>query len=113
MRPSSTSGMPRLGPSAVSIRASCRSASGSSTHSVAITLGLLLLADGIEKTIEFAPVCLGIDTGRLAAESQAAHDHLRELGPERLGEFDFATVPRVQFVTTNGPPCTTHETEGS
>jgi sugar phosphate isomerase/epimerase/predicted metal-dependent hydrolase len=77
------------------------------------TGALLLLADGIDKTTEFAPVCLGIDIGRLAAESQAALDHLRELGPERLGEFDFATAPRVQFVTTNERSCTTHETEGS
>jgi predicted metal-dependent hydrolase len=77
------------------------------------TGALLLLADGIDKTTEFAPVCLGIDIGRLAAESQAALDHLRELGPERLGEFDFASAPRVQFVTTNERSCTTHETEGS
>jgi sugar phosphate isomerase/epimerase/predicted metal-dependent hydrolase len=63
---------------------------------------LLLLADGIEKTAEFAPACLGIDTGRLAAESQAALDRLRLLGPERLGEFDFATAPRIRFVE-DGP----------
>ena len=44
------------------------------------TGALLLLADGIDKTAEFAPVCLGIETGRLAAESQAALDRLRELG---------------------------------
>src|SRR5215207_4658945 len=104
MRPSSTSGMPRLGPSAVSIRASCRSASGSSTHSVAITLGLLLLADGIDKTVEFAPICLGIDTGRLAAESQAALDRLQELGPDRLSEFDFATAPQIRFVAAGRAP---------
>ena len=63
---------------------------------------LLLLADGIAKTVDFAPVCLGIETGRLAAESEAALEHLRALGPERLGEFDFATVPRVRFAA-DGP----------
>jgi uncharacterized protein len=77
------------------------------------TGALLLLADGIEKTAKFAPVCLGIDTARLAAESQAALDRLRELGPERLGEFDFGTVPRVRFVATNAPSTVNHETEGS
>jgi sugar phosphate isomerase/epimerase/predicted metal-dependent hydrolase len=61
------------------------------------TGALLLLADGIAKTVEFAPVCLGIETGRLAAESQAALEQIRELGPERLDEFDFASVPRVHF----------------
>jgi sugar phosphate isomerase/epimerase/predicted metal-dependent hydrolase len=58
---------------------------------------LLLLADGIEKTAEFAPVCLGIETGRLVQESQAALERLRELGPERLQSFDFTGVPRIQF----------------
>lgn len=74
---------------------------------------LLLLADGIDKTTEFTPVCLGIDTSRLAAESQAALDRLRELGPERLGEFDFAQAPQVRFVTTAAPSRTNHESEGS
>lgn len=61
------------------------------------TGALLLLADGIDKTVAFAPVCLGIETGRLAAESQAALERLRELGPDRLGEFDFTTAPRIRF----------------
>jgi uncharacterized protein len=76
------------------------------------TGALLLLTDGIDKTVEFAPVCLGIDTGRLAAESQAALDHLRELGPERLSEFDFATVPRIQFVTNDVAPGSDSEAGG-
>jgi sugar phosphate isomerase/epimerase len=62
------------------------------------TGALLLLRDGIDKTLEFTPVCLGIDTGRLVAESQAALEWLRELGPERVREFDFTTAPRIQFV---------------
>jgi hypothetical protein len=71
---------------------------------------LLLLSDGIDKTSEFAPVCLGIDTGRLAAESQATLDRLRELGPERLSEFDFALAPQVKFVTRAAPSGTNRET---
>ncbi len=63
------------------------------------TGALLLLADGIEKTVEFAPVCLGIETGRLAAESQAALERLRELGPDRMGEFEIETAPRVHFAS--------------
>lgn len=66
------------------------------------TGALLLLGDGIDKTIEFAPVCLGIETGRLAAESQAALERLRELGPDRLTEFDFTTVPHIHFVPEDG-----------
>jgi sugar phosphate isomerase/epimerase/predicted metal-dependent hydrolase len=74
---------------------------------------LLLLADGIDKTSDFAPACLGIDTGRLAAESQAALDHLRELGPERLGEFDFAAAPQVRFVAGDAPAGANRETQGT
>jgi predicted metal-dependent hydrolase len=75
------------------------------------TGALLLLADGIAKTSEFTPDCLGIDTGLLAAESQAVLERLRELGPDRLHEFDFDSAPRVCFVmdaarakTDNGKP---------
>ena len=70
------------------------------------TGALLLLADGIDKTAGFAPACLGIETGRLAAESQAALDLLRELGPERLGEFDFATAPRIRLLTDSASATT-------
>jgi sugar phosphate isomerase/epimerase len=62
------------------------------------TGALLLLADGIEKTAAFAPVCLGIDTARLATESQAVLDRLRELGPDRVSEFDPGLAPRIRFV---------------
>lgn len=63
------------------------------------TGALLLLDDGIEKTCEFAPACLGIDTGRLAAESQVALEMIRDLGPDRLDQFDFAAAPQVHFVS--------------
>jgi predicted metal-dependent hydrolase len=71
------------------------------------TGALLLLADGIDKTAEFAPVCLGIETGRLATESQASLERLRELGPDRLGEFDVATVPQIRLVDGAAPAADT------
>ncbi len=64
---------------------------------------LLLLADGIEKTGEFAPRCLGIETGLLALEAQACLDRLRALGPERLADFDHDTIPTIHF-TEGSPP---------
>lgn len=67
------------------------------------TGALLLLTDGIAKTSEFTPDCLGIDTGLLATESQAVLERLRELGPDRLDEFDFESAPHVRFVT-DAPP---------
>jgi hypothetical protein len=59
---------------------------------------VLLLTDGIAKTSRFLPRCLGIETGRLAMESQACLDRIVALGPERLGEFDVAEAPLVHFV---------------
>jgi hypothetical protein len=49
----------------------------------------------------------------LAAESQAALDRLRELGPERLGEFDFAAAPQVRFIARDSPAGGNRETQGS
>ena len=61
---------------------------------------LLLLADGIAKTAEFAPSCRGIEAGRLAVEAQVCLDRLRELGPERLASFDPATIPTIRLSPT-------------
>lgn len=63
------------------------------------TGALLLLNDGIEKTSDFVPDCLGIDTARLAAESLVAMEQIRDLGPDRIHEFDFETAPHIHFIT--------------
>ena len=65
---------------------------------------LLLLADGIAKTAEFAPCCRGIEAGRLAVEAEACLDRLRALGPERLAAFDQATIPRIHLSPAAGDP---------
>jgi sugar phosphate isomerase/epimerase len=59
---------------------------------------LLLLRDGIDKTSRFMPSCLGIDTARLVRESQACLDALLDLCPERLVDFDPATIPTIHFI---------------
>ena len=56
---------------------------------------VLLLTDGIEKTSRFLPACQGIDTARLAREAHEWLDRITALGPDRLGELDWDTVPRV------------------
>jgi sugar phosphate isomerase/epimerase/predicted metal-dependent hydrolase len=56
-----------------------------------------LLTDGIAKTSEFTPQALGIETGRLIAESQRCLDRLNELGPERIAEFDASLIPVIAF----------------
>jgi hypothetical protein len=56
----------------------------------------LLLENGIAKVDRFQPSCMGVDTGRLRDEAQACLDSLLELGPERIGEFAWGTVPKVR-----------------
>ena len=61
---------------------------------------LALLADGIAKTAAFAPRCLGIETARLAADSQLCLDRLQALGPDSLAAFDPATIPTIHLAAT-------------
>jgi sugar phosphate isomerase/epimerase/predicted metal-dependent hydrolase len=58
---------------------------------------VLLLTDGIEKTAGFLPACRGVDTARLVRESQACLDQIIALGPDRLSEFDWDSVPLVHL----------------
>ncbi len=58
-----------------------------------------LLNDGIAKTSEFVPQALGIDTGRLVAESRACLDRIVANGPDGLDRFDAAAIPTIGFVT--------------
>lgn len=57
----------------------------------------LLLRDGIDKTRRFEPTCLGVDTARLARESQACLDELEARGAEQMGSFDWGRAPRVHL----------------
>jgi uncharacterized protein len=58
----------------------------------------LLLTDGIAKVSEFLPACGGVDTARLAGESQACLDEIIGLGPDRLAEFDWSRVPTISVM---------------
>lgn len=62
---------------------------------------VLLLTDGIAKTARFVPRCLGLDTARLVAESQACLDRILDLGPSRLQELDWESVPFVHDAADN------------
>jgi len=52
---------------------------------------------GIAYLERFEAGCLGVDTARLIREAEAVRDKVIELGPDRLGEFDLSTLPRVHY----------------
>lgn len=58
---------------------------------------VLLLHAGIEKTRDFEPQALGIDTLALVTGAQACLDRIEALGPDRLHEFDPATIPTIAY----------------
>lgn len=57
----------------------------------------VLLEEGIERLRPFAPTCQTVDVAALVADAIAARERLVALGPERMGEFDLASAPRVRF----------------
>lgn len=57
-----------------------------------------LLSEGIDRLRPFAPACQSIDVAALIAEATAAREALLLLGPERMGEYDLGTAPRVRRV---------------
>lgn len=58
----------------------------------------ILLGNGIDKVSRYQPVCMTVDTRRLCQEAQTCLDHLQELGRERIAEFDWSLVPRIELV---------------
>lgn len=56
-----------------------------------------LLTDGIEKTSGFLPEALGINTGKLVAESQHCLDQILILGPDGLSAFDASLIPTIEL----------------
>lgn len=61
---------------------------------------VLLLNAGIEKTRDFEPQALGIDTAALVAGAQACLDRIEALGPDRLDEFDPALIPTIAYTAS-------------
>jgi len=55
------------------------------------------IAGGISYLRRFPERCLGVDLARLIREAQEVRDRVVELGPERIGEFNPGTLPKVWF----------------
>ncbi len=58
------------------------------------------LDHGIRLLEAFPDVCQGVDVARLRRDALAARAELLALGPEALGDFPRALVPRVHVVET-------------
>jgi predicted metal-dependent hydrolase len=56
---------------------------------------------GIAYLQRFSDTCLGVDVARLIREAAAVHEQVVALRPERLSEFDLATLPRVWVLPTD------------
>jgi len=56
-----------------------------------------LLGHALTLLAPYRPACLGVDVQRLIEETNACYERIRELGPERIGEFDRSTLPRIEM----------------
>ncbi len=61
-----------------------------------------VLARAIPKLTHFAPTCMGVDVDRLLADTCHVRQHLAQIGPERIGEFDSALVPTICIKANDG-----------
>lgn len=59
---------------------------------------LKMFRRGLPRLRTLPPVCQGIDLAALRAASEAVHAELLALGPERMGEFDVGTLPKISLV---------------
>ena len=54
-----------------------------------------LLGHALTLLAPYRPTCLGVDVQRLIDETSACYERIRELGPERIGEFGRSTLPSI------------------
>ncbi|GBD15420.1 hypothetical protein HRbin26_00310 [bacterium HR26] len=56
------------------------------------------LERGLAKLERYPPICQGVAVDSLVRQAQRCLRVLRQLGPERVADFDWALVPRVRLV---------------
>ena len=56
-----------------------------------------LLGHALTLLAPYRPTCLGVDVQRLIDEASACNERVRELGPERIGEFDRSALPSIEM----------------
>jgi hypothetical protein len=61
-----------------------------------------LLDGGSDKVGRFLPRCMGVETAPLHTSAVACLTLLRELGPDRLHEFDWSLIPTIRVSRDSG-----------
>jgi predicted metal-dependent hydrolase len=56
---------------------------------------ITLLQNGMNYCAPFSPLYFGLDIKRLLEDSHSALEHILELGPERIGNFDRRYLPII------------------
>ena len=57
-----------------------------------------VLARAMPKLAHFEPTCMGLDVSSLLADVRRLREHLIELGPDRIGQFDPTLFPTIRRV---------------
>jgi predicted metal-dependent hydrolase len=57
-----------------------------------------LLTSGSRYLTPFAPDCLGVNVSKLLDDAAHCLNHVQQLGPDRLNDFDWSLVPKVEMV---------------
>ena len=60
-----------------------------------------LLERGSAYVCPFAPECLGVDVAGLLAAAERCLAEVKRLGPERLDEFDWSLIPKLEMSGTS------------
>lgn len=58
------------------------------------------ISGGIAYLQPFGEVCMGVEVARLISDARQVLEMVKELGPERLGEFDLGGLPMVYYGAT-------------
>ena len=60
---------------------------------------VVMLERGLQNLRPFLPMCQGVDVDSLVRDAERALVAVRQLGPDRLGAFDWRLAPQVKLLT--------------
>ena len=63
---------------------------------------VVMLKRGVHNVRPFLPTCQGVDVDALVRDAERALHAVQQLGPDRLGAFDWQLAPRVRLGNDSG-----------